>query len=247
MGAERVPRLPPAKARERMLLEEENVRAFEELLRELGAESLLLIGGMGVRALVGGWAGHGRYTLDIDTVSCVSLDRVAAAAGGLGFTVEQRDWGLELSRASTTSRRYLVKIDVGMPAVASPRGRVFRYEPSMYVLADLEASTGYVARGVRVQRVEVLMLGKMASGTPKVPHDLVDLVAVDRAWRGGRLSVDLGLLRAKLAEGDSCLDVREFLEKLRSSPMGPFEELRRAALSTSFAKAVSTLLEELGC
>jgi hypothetical protein len=100
---------------------------------------------------------------------------------------------------------------------------------------------------VRVQRVEVLMLGKMASGTPKVPHDLVDLVAVDRAWRGGRLSVDLGLLRAKLAEGDSCLDVREFLEKLRGSPMGPFEELRRAALSTSFAKAVSTLLEELGC
>ena len=33
VGAERVPRLPPAKARERMLLEEENVRAFEELLR----------------------------------------------------------------------------------------------------------------------------------------------------------------------------------------------------------------------
>jgi hypothetical protein len=29
--------------------------------------------------------------------------------------------------------------------------------------------------------------------------------------------------------------------------MGPFEELRRAALSTSFVKAVSTLLEELGC
>jgi hypothetical protein len=172
---------------------------------------------------------------------------VAAAAESLGFTVERRDWGLELSRASATSTRYLVKIDVGMPAVASPRGRVFRYEPSMYVLADLEASTGYVARGVRVQRVEVLMLGKMASGTPKVPHDLVDLIAVDRAWRVGRLSVDLGLLRAKLAESDSRLDVREFLEKLRSSPMGPFEELRRAALSTSFAKAVSTLLEELGC
>jgi hypothetical protein len=37
VGAERVPRLPPAKARERMLLEEENVRAFEELLREPGA------------------------------------------------------------------------------------------------------------------------------------------------------------------------------------------------------------------
>jgi hypothetical protein len=29
--------------------------------------------------------------------------------------------------------------------------------------------------------------------------------------------------------------------------MGPFEELRGAALSTSFAKAVSTLLEEHGC
>ncbi|MCC6050509.1 MAG: hypothetical protein LM580_07365 [Thermofilum sp.] len=153
----------------------------------------------------------------------------------------------ELSRAGATSTRYLVEIDVGMPAVASPRGRVFRYEPSMYVLADLEASTGYVARGVRVQRVEVLMLGKMSSGTPKVPHDLVDLIAVDRAWRVGRLSVDLGLLRAKLAEGASRLDVREFLEKLRSSPMGPFEELRRAALRTSFVKAVSTLLEELGC
>ena len=74
-----MPRLPPAKARERMLLEEENVRAFEELLRELGAESLLLIGGMGVRALVGGWARHGRYTLDVDAAACVSLDWVAAA------------------------------------------------------------------------------------------------------------------------------------------------------------------------
>jgi hypothetical protein len=59
--------------------------------------------------------------------------------------------------------------------------------------------------------------------------------------------VDPGLLRAKLADGDSRLDVRGFLEELRSSPMGPFEELRRAALSTSFVKAVSALLEELGC
>ena len=99
-----MPRLPPAKARERMLLEEENVRAFEELLRELGAESLLLIGGMGVRALVGGWARHGRYTLDVGAVACVSLDRVAAAEG-LGFTVERRGWGLELSRASAASTR----------------------------------------------------------------------------------------------------------------------------------------------
>jgi hypothetical protein len=102
-----------------MLLEEEDVRAFEKLLRELGAESLLLIGGMCVRALVGGSAGHGRYTLDVDAAACVSLNRVAAAAEGLGFTVERRDWGLELSRASATSTRYLVKTDVGMPAVAS--------------------------------------------------------------------------------------------------------------------------------
>ena len=89
MGAERVPRLSSAKARKRMLLEEENVRAFEKLLRELGAESLLLIGGMGVRALVGGWARHGRYTLDVDAVACVSLDRVAAAAGPAGPQVRQ--------------------------------------------------------------------------------------------------------------------------------------------------------------
>jgi hypothetical protein len=67
-----------------------------------------------------------------------------------------------------------VEIDVGMPAVASPRGRVFRYEPSMCVLADLEASTGCAARGVRVQRVEVLILDKISSGTPKALHDLVD-------------------------------------------------------------------------
>jgi len=244
--AGRAPRLPLAKARERMLLEEENVRAFEELLGELGPESLLLIGGMGVRALAGGWASHGRYTLDVDAVARLNLSQVARAAEALGFAVERREWGLELARASETSRKYLVKVDVGEPAAILPGGRVFRYEPDLYVVADLEAATGYVARGVRVQRVEVLMLGKMASGTPKVPHDLVDLIAIDRVCRSGKLAIDWELVRAKLAEGDARFDVREFLEKLRSAPMGPFEELRRAALNTSFARAVSSLLEELG-
>ena len=243
--AGQAPRLPPAKVRERVFLEEENVRALEELLGEMGAGSLLLVGGMGVRALVGGWASHGRYTLDVDAVARVGLDRVAGAAESLGFSVERREWGLELARASTVSRRYAVKVDVGVPAVASPRGRVFRYEPDMYVVADLEAATGYVAHGVHVQRVEVLMLGKMASGTPKVPHDLVDLIAVDRAWRSGRLAIERELVRAKLEEGDAHLDVREFLEKLRAAPMGPFEELRKAALSTVFVKLVGSLLEEL--
>jgi hypothetical protein len=228
-----------------MLLEEENVKAFEELLGRLGPGSLMLIGGMGVRALVGSWASHGRYTLDVDTIACTSISHVASVAGSLGFDVRHREWGLELARVSVTSRKYTVKIDVGKPVVTSLRGREFRYEPSMYVIADLEAATGYVVCGVHVQRVEVLMLGKMASGTPKVPHDLVDLVAVDRACRVGRLVVDLELLRTKLAEGKARLDVREFLEKLSTAPVGPFEELRRAALNTSFVKTVSALLEEL--
>ena len=174
----------------RRLLEDANVSHLALLLELVPRDAVHVIGAYAVRAAVGGFARHHRFTLDIDLVLRGGASAVLEAARALGMTAVSHSWGLELKKADPRLEKYYVKLEFGYPEV---READFRYDPELTYEGCVESAGGIRLCGVRIQLVEVVLLSKLLRN-PHVPHDPLDFMAVESAASEGLLRLDWELV-----------------------------------------------------
>jgi len=184
------------------LLEDVNISHLALLLELIPRGAVHVIGAYAVRAAVGGFARHSRFTLDVDLVlrEVDYAGAVLEAAQTLGMTAVSHGWGLELKKADPRLEKYYVKLEFGYPDVPEAD---FRYDPELTYEGCVESAGGIRLCGVKIQRIEVVLLSKLLR-SPHIPHDPVDFLAVDSAASEGLLQLDWELVERlvtpKLAE-----------------------------------------------